>query len=127
MTEGRVPRPADGELEILRVLWQKGPSTVRTVWDDLRRHREVGYTTVLKQLQSMVKKGMVIRDKSHRAHVFYPRLTEEKTQQQMVGDLIVKAFGGAAEKLVMQALSNQDISDEELADIQKLLDKLRGP
>ncbi|MHC4403458.1 MAG: BlaI/MecI/CopY family transcriptional regulator [Planctomycetota bacterium] len=125
MTEGRIPRPADGELEILRVLWQKGPSTVRAVWDDLRRRRKVGYTTVLKQLQLMVKKGMVIRDKSRRAHLYYPRLTEEKTQQQMVGDLIVKAFGGAADKLVMQALSSQEISDEELADIQKLLDKLR--
>ncbi|MHC4401841.1 MAG: BlaI/MecI/CopY family transcriptional regulator [Planctomycetota bacterium] len=125
MTEGKTPRPADGELEILRVLWQKGPSTVRVVWEDLRSRREVGYTTVLKQLQSMATKGLVIRDKSHRAHVFYPRLTEEKTQRQMVGDLIVKAFGGAAEKLVIQALSSQDISDAEIADIQQLLDKLR--
>jgi BlaI family penicillinase repressor len=125
MTEGKTPRPADGELEILRVLWQRGPSTVRAVWDDLRGRRKVGYTTVLKSLQLMAKKGLVIRDKSHRAHVFYPRLTEEKTQEQLVGDLIARAFGGAAEKLVMHALSRQDISDEELADIQELLDKLR--
>ncbi len=125
MTEGKTPRPADGELEILRVLWQRGPSTVRAVWEDLRRRREVGYTTVLKQLQSMAKKGLVIRDTSRRAHVFYPRLTEEKTQRQLVGDLIVKAFGGAPEKLVLHVLSSQDISDLELADIQRLLDKLR--
>ena len=125
MTEGRGPRPSDGDLVILRVLWRKGPSTVRAVWDDLRGSRDVGYTTVLKSLQLMANKGLVIQDKSQRAHLFYPRLTEEKTQEQLVGDLIVRAFGGAAEKLVMHALSSQDISDEELADIQKLLDKLR--
>ncbi len=125
MAEEKLPRPADGELEILRVLWRKGPSTVRAVWEDLRRRREVGYTTVLKQLQSMAAKGLVIRDPSQRAHVFYPRLTEEKTQRQLLRDLLTKAFGGSVERLVLQALSTRDITDEEVAEIQRLLDELK--
>jgi BlaI family penicillinase repressor len=123
MTEEKVPRPANGELEILRVLWRKGPSTVRSVWEDLRRRRKIGYTTVLKQLQSMAAKGLVIRDPSQRAHLFYPRLTEEKTQQQLLGDLLRKAFGGSVETLVMQALSSRQMTAEELAEIQRLLDE----
>jgi BlaI family penicillinase repressor len=123
MTEEKIPRPADGELEILRVLWRRGPSTVRAVWEDLRRQRKMGYTSVLKQLQSMAAKGLVIRDPSQRAHLFYPRLTEETTQRQMLGDLLAKAFGGSVETLVMQALSGRDMTSEELAEIQKLLDE----
>lgn len=123
MTQEKVPRPADGELEILRVLWRKGPSTVRAVWEDLSRHRKMGYTSVLKQLQCMAAKGLVIRDPSQRAHLYYPRLTGEKTQQQLLGDLLMKAFGGSVETLVMQALSNRQMTGEELAEIQKLLDE----
>lgn len=124
MPKSKAPKPTAGELEILRVLWQSGPSTVRQVQDVLCRSRKMGYTTVLKLLQIMTDKRLVLRDESQRSHVYRPRRSEEQTQRQLVSDLMSKAFGGSAEKLVMQALSAKKVSPDELAEIRKLLDEL---
>ena len=124
MPKSKAPKPTAGELEILRVLWQSGPSTVRQVQDVLCHTRKMGYTTVLKLLQIMTDKGLVVRDESQRSHVYRHRCSEEQTQRQLVGDLMSKAFGGSAEKLVMQALSAKKVSPGELAEIRKLLDEL---
>ncbi len=119
------PRPTDAELAILRVLWERGPSTVRQVHDALNRARPTGYTTALKLLQIMTDKGLVRRDESDRTHVYQARLTEDETQRQLVTDLLDRAFGGSAMKLVMQALAAKKASPEEIAQIRKLL-KERG-
>jgi predicted transcriptional regulator len=119
------PRPTGAELEILRVLWQRGPSTVREVLEALER-RDVGYTTVLKLLQIMVEKGLVNRDLSQRAHVYEARLPREQTERQLVRDLVDRAFGGSAERLVMQALSSKKTSAQELDRIREFLDRLEG-
>ena len=126
MGRRNLPRPTDGELAILRVLWQRGPSTVRQVHEVLSRARPTGYTTSLKLLQIMTDKGLVRRDESRRTHVYQARLTEEQTQRQLVRDLLERAFGGSAQKLVMQALAAKKASPEELVQIRKLLDELGG-
>lgn len=119
----RPPRPTDAELAILRVLWERGPSTVRQVHASLRAARATGYTTVLKLLQIMAEKGLVDRDDTDRTHVYTARLSEERTQRQLLQDLLDRAFGGSALKLVMQALSTKRASPEELAQIRQLLDE----
>jgi predicted transcriptional regulator len=117
-------RPTDAELGILRVLWQRGPSTVREVQEVLNSEKPTGYTTILKFMQIMHDKGLLVRDESHRSHVYRPALPAEKTQRQLVADLLDRAFEGSAEKLVMQALSAKKISAEELAQIRVLLDEI---
>jgi predicted transcriptional regulator len=124
MAKARLPRPTDAELEILRVLWKAGPSTVRQVHAALATRREVGYTTVLKTLQIMTEKGLVVRDESQRSHVYKPARREQQMQRQLVSDLLARAFGGAADQLVMQALAAGKVSVEELENIRKLLDEL---
>jgi predicted transcriptional regulator len=124
MAKPRLPRPTDAELAILRVLWRHGPCTVRQVQKALCESRGTVYTTTLKFLQIMTDKGLVQRDESQRTHVYRPRLTEEQTQRQLVGDLLDRAFGGSAQKLVLQALATQKASAEDLAAIRKLLDEL---
>lgn len=127
MTSGnRLPRPTDAELDILRVLWDLGPSTVRQVQEELSRLRDVGYTTALKLLQIMTDKGLVVRDESQRSHIYRTKQQAEVTQKQLVKDLAVRAFGGSTEKLVMQALSANKSSPEELAEIRRMLDELEG-
>jgi BlaI family penicillinase repressor len=116
------PRPTDGELEILRVLWQRGASTVRDVYDALSKTKPVGYTTVLKLMQIMADKGLVRRDEEQRAHVYSARVPQEQTQRQMVRDLLRRAFDDSASQLVMQALASKKTSPEELAQIRQLLD-----
>ena len=124
MSKRKSPAPTEAELEILNVLWQQGPSTVRQVHDKLKRNRPTGYTSVLKFLQIMTQKGLVLRDESQRTHVYRPRFKEEQTQKQLVRDLMQRGFRGSAEKLVMQALSVKKVSTEELAEIRRLLDEL---
>ena len=119
-------RPTDAELAILRVLWSRGPSTVRQVHEAISRDRETGYTTVLKLMQIMTEKGLVERDESERTHVYQARFTQEATQQRLVSDLLDKAFGGSASQLVMQALAAKPASADELAQIRRLLDELEG-
>ena len=119
------PRPTDAELAILRVLWQHGACTVRQVHDELSRERPSAYTTALKMLQIMTEKGLVRRDESERTHVYQSRLTEEQTQRQLVRDLLDRAFGGSASKLVLQALSTRRATQEELGEIRKLIEASR--
>ena len=120
----RIPRPTDAELAILRVLWRRGPSTVRQVHDVLSAEKPTGYTTVLKFMQIMTEKGLVLRDESRRSHVYRPQRPAEKTQQQLVGDLLDRAFEGSAQRLVMQALNAKKVTPEELAQIRALLDEI---
>ncbi len=117
------PKPTDAELAILRVLWEQGPCTVRQIQQVLDRTRPTGYTTVLKLLQIMTEKGLVRRDESERSHVYRPRWSEDRTQRQLLGDLLDRAFAGSTSRLVMQALSSRKASPEELAAIRKLLDE----
>lgn len=120
-----LPRPTDAELAILRILWERGPSTVRQVHDVLSRERPSAYTTALKLLQIMTEKGLVRRDESDRTHIYHARLTEEQTQRQLVRDLLDRAFGGSATKLVMQALAARRATPEELGEIRKLIETRR--
>ena len=117
----RLPRPTDSELAILRVLWDRGPSTVRAVHDALVDARETGYTTTLKLMQIMADKGLVTRDATERTHVYTARLTQDQTQRQLVADLVQRAFGGSAAALLQQALSAQPASPDELKKIKKLI------
>ena len=126
MPDRTPPRPTDAELAILRVLWARGPSTVRQVQETLNHNRPTGYTTALKLLQIMTDKGLVQRDESTRTHVYQARLSEDQTQGQLVRDLLDRAFGGAYQKLVMQALSSKKASPEEFDQIRHLLDQLEG-
>jgi BlaI family penicillinase repressor len=125
MVKPTLPRPTDGELAILRVLWERGPSTVRQVHDVLSRARPAAYTTALKLLQIMTEKGLVRRDDTDRSHVYEARMTEGQTQRQLVRDLLDRAFGGSATKLVMQALAAHRSTPEELGEIRRLLDGRR--
>ncbi|HYO15418.1 MAG TPA: BlaI/MecI/CopY family transcriptional regulator [Thermoanaerobaculia bacterium] len=122
----KLPRPTDAELAILRVLWRRGPSTVKQVHEELSRRSPSVYTTTLKLLQIMTEKGLVTRDESLRAHLYTARLPEEETQMQLVGDLLDRAFEGSAGRLVMRALSSRPASAAELEEIRKLLDRLEG-
>ena len=122
----QTPRPTDGELAILRVLWDRGASTVRQVHEVLGRQRPTAYTTALKLLQIMTEKGLVRRDETDRTHVYHARLSEEQTQRQLIKDLVDRAFGGSASKLVMQALAARRTSAEELTEIRKLIDGRDG-
>ena len=126
MSTPSTPRPTDAELAILRVLWERGPSTVRQVHESMSRERPAAYTTALKMLQIMTEKGLVRRDESDRSHIYHARLTEEQTQRQLVRDLLDRAFGGSASKMVMQALATRRASAEELTEIRKLIDGRDG-
>lgn len=126
MEEQPRQKPTKGEIEILGVLWAKGPSTVREVHDSMAATREVGYTTVLKLMQIMVEKGLLTRTERGRAHVYSPAEGEAEAKRNLVGDLMDRAFGGSASSLVMHALAAKPASDEELAEIRKLLDELGG-
>lgn len=126
MSKTLLPRPTNAELGILRVLWRLGPSTVRQVQEQLNKDQPTGYTTVLKTLQIMIEKGLVGRDESERTHVYKATLPEEETQKQLVSDLLERAFGGSARRLVLHALSVKQTSRKELAEIRRLIDELEG-
>ena len=122
------PKPTDGELEILQVLWQEGPSTVRQIHEILNKVQDTGtgYTTVLKLLQIMHAKALVKRDDSARAHVYTAAVKEEDVQSDMVEKIVERVFGGSAQKLVLRALSLSSSTPAELAEIRNLLDKLEN-
>ena len=124
MTEPSLPRPTDAELEILRVLWDQGPATVRQVMETLNRTKNTGYTTVLKLMQIMTEKGLVARDERQRTHIYEAAFSRGRTQRQLVGDLMARAFDNSAQSLVMQALSSREVSKQELVEIRKLLDRM---
>ena len=118
--------PTNAELEILRVLWQRGASTVRDVHESLDHARPVGYTTVLKLLQIMVEKGLVRRDASARSHVYTAVASQEATQRRLVADLVRRVFGGSTLGLVLHALSATPATRRELEQIRRLFDKKNG-
>lgn len=113
-------RPTAGELEILRVLWRIAPATVRDVHESLDRRQ--GYTTVLKLMQIMTDKGLVLRSEDQRAHVYRPAFSEVEVQTSLVDDLLDRAFGGSAAQLALRALASQPASADEIAEIRRLLD-----
>lgn len=123
MLKGETPRPTEGELQILKVLWKRGASTVREVHDVLNESKPTIYTTVLKLMQIMTEKGLVKRDLSQRAHLYEANVAQSDTQQQLVGDLLEKVFDGSASQLVMRALSNKKASQKEISEIRNLLDE----
>jgi predicted transcriptional regulator len=114
-------RPTEAETEILAILWERGPSTVREVHAALEARRGVGYTTVLKLMQIMAQKALVERDESRRSHVYSALVEREGVQERLVGDLIDRAFAGSAADLVVRALSSKPASTEELSDLQAML------
>jgi predicted transcriptional regulator len=115
--------PTASELEILRVLWERGPSTVKDVHEALSATKPVGYTTVLKLLQIMTVKGLVSRNEHDRAHVYEAYQPAERTKRQLAGDMLQKVFGGSASELVMHALSGRKASHEEIEEIRRMLDE----
>jgi predicted transcriptional regulator len=124
-SRGRPPdRPTDAELEILRVLWERGPCNVGQVQQALQAARPTGYTTALKLMQIMAEKGLLVRDERRRPHVYSPRVPAEETQRALVRDLLDRAFAGAADQLVMRALGAREVSAGELARIRELLDEM---
>ena len=127
MTPPVTPRPTDAELAILRVLWSKGPSTVRQVHDVLASGRELAYTTVLKLLQIMTDKGLTTRELLGLQHVYTARRTEQDTQRQLVKDLLDRAFDGSTSQLVMQALATTAATPGELREIRRLLATAGAP
>jgi predicted transcriptional regulator len=120
----KAPLPTDAELAILSVLWREGPRTVREVHEALHPSHGTGYTTVLKLMQLMAQKGLVLRDQSQRSHVYRAASPEAQTQRRLVGDLMERAFAGSAAQLVQRALSVKRSSPEELREIRALLDQL---
>lgn len=122
----KLPKPTEGELAILQVLWQKGPSTVRQVHESLESAKPTGYTTTLKLMQIMSEKGLVARELSSRTHTYSAKLPQAQTQRQFVSDMIAKVFGGSSAQLVMHALSSHSASKEELAEIKQLIDSKKA-
>ncbi len=123
--------PTDGELAILRVLWESGPASVREIHNRMVGEREVagretGYSTTLKMMQVMMEKGLLVRDESVRPQVYRPAEAQEKTQLRLLDYLIQKGFGGSAMRLVLRAAAAKRISREELAEIRKLLEQRGG-
>ena len=117
------PRPTDAELEILTVLWSRGPSTVREVHEAISARRATQYTTVLKLMQIMAEKGLVRRDARERAHIYTAARPQAWTQRQLAGDLLQRAFGGSARSLLLGALAARRTSRKELDEIRRLLDE----
>lgn len=119
-------KPTDSELEILAFLWQNGPSTVRQVHDYLAQTKDAGYTTTLKLMQIMQEKKLLSRTEEERSHIYTAQVSEEETQQSLLGRFVETAFRGSAAQLVMQALGNHQTSAEELEEIRNLLDNLEN-
>jgi predicted transcriptional regulator len=119
----RLPRPTEAELEILTVLWSRGPSTVREVHDAVSQRKPAQYSTVLKFMQIMAEKGLVRRNEKQRAHIYEAAQPREWTQQRLAGDLLQRAFGGSAKNLLMGALSARKASKQELDELRKILDE----
>jgi BlaI family penicillinase repressor len=117
------PRPTDAELEILTVLWSRGPITVREVHEVIAARKLTQYTTVLKQMQVMAEKGLLLRNEDQRAHIYQAARPREWTQRQLAGDILQRAFNGSAKSLMVGALSSRKASKQELAELRVLLDE----
>jgi BlaI family penicillinase repressor len=121
-----IPRPTEAELELLQILWQKEPATVRDIYDALNQEKSSGYTTVLKLLQIMTTKGLVVRDEAARAHVYRAAFSQDTMQSRILTDLSNRLFAGSAAQLALHALSMEAASDDELAEIRALLERRRS-
>lgn len=124
MAENRTP--TDAELEILQILWQRGPATVRQIQHALNEERSIAYTTPLKLLQIMTTKGLVERDETVRPQVYRAAFTREGTQRQLLRKLLDKAFSGSAKQLVIQLLSTRRASPADIKEMERLLDRIEG-
>lgn len=125
MPSPKYVKPTESELEILRVLWEKGTASVREVHEELSRTKDAGYTTTLKLMQIMHEKGIVKRDDSIKTHIYQAAVSREKTQKHLLGKMIDTLFGGSPTQLVLQALGNHKASADELEAIQKMIDNLK--
>jgi len=121
-----IPRPTEAELELLQILWQKEPATVREIHDSLSEDKPSGYTTVLKLLQIMTSKGLVVRDEANRAHVYRAAFTQDAMQSRLLKDLSNRLFAGSAAQLALHALAMEPASDDELSQIRALLERRRN-
>lgn len=126
MSDKPLQKPTSSELEILRVLWERGPSTVRDVYEALCEKKATGYTTVLKMLQIMTAKGSVRRNEDQRAHVYQACVPAEKTKQQLAGDVLQRVFEGSASQLMLHALAGHRTTREEMEELRRLLDEHEG-
>jgi BlaI family transcriptional regulator, penicillinase repressor len=124
-TPDRLPKPTEAELELLRVLWDKGSASVRELHEVVSQQRPLGYTSVLKTLQIMTEKGLVQRTEAGKAHIYHAAASQEETQNQLLRDLSERLFAGSAAQLAMHALTMQPASEEELEEIRKLIRKKR--
>ncbi len=122
----QIKKPTESELEILQILWQAGPSSVKFVNDALQAKRTVGYTTTLKIMQIMTQKGIVKREKNGKSHLYFPVIKEHETRNALIDKLLETAFGGSALNLVMQALGGRKTTKEEIEQIKEFLDRLQG-
>jgi BlaI family transcriptional regulator, penicillinase repressor len=118
-----IPRPTESELELLRILWEKQPATVSEIYDALNEDRPSGYTTVLKLLQIMTAKGLVVRDEANRAHVYRAAISQDAMQSKLLKDLSVRLFAGSAAQLALHALSMEPASANDLNEIRALLER----
>ncbi len=118
-----IPRPTEAELELLQIIWQKQPATVREIYEAVNEEKLSGYTTVLKLLQIMTTKGLVVRDEANRAHVYRAAFTQDAMQSRLLKDLSNRLFAGSAAQLALHALSMEQASDDELAGIRALLER----
>ncbi|HEY1986156.1 MAG TPA: BlaI/MecI/CopY family transcriptional regulator [Terracidiphilus sp.] len=121
-----LPRPTESELELLRILWDNEPATVRDIYDALNEERPSGYTTVLKMLQIMTSKGLVVRDEANRAHVYRTAISQNDMQSKILKDLSLRLFSGSAAQLALHALAMEPASQNELDEIRALLEKRRS-
>jgi BlaI family penicillinase repressor len=117
-------KPTDSEIEILNILWEKGPCTVREVHEVLEKNKEAGYTTTLKLMQIMHDKTLLKRDASNKSHIYTANVSQEKTQGQIVKRMIDNVFNGSASQLVMQALGHHKTNSQELEEIKKYLEEI---
>jgi BlaI family penicillinase repressor len=118
------PLPTSSELEILQVIWQQGPTTVREVYRTLAKDRAIGYSTVLKFMQIMTEKGTLVREERVRPQLYRAAAPQSRTQRHIIRDLVARAFGGSSVSLVVQALADRKATPAERAEIRKLLDTL---
>lgn len=119
------PRPTESELEILEVLWENGPSTVRFVNEQMeRKGRNVAYTTTLKMMQIMSEKGLLSREMTGRTHIYSPLIQAHIIRSALIDRLVNSVFGGSATRMVLQALGNHKATEEELQEIRRLIDEL---
>jgi BlaI family penicillinase repressor len=118
-----LPRPTESELELLRILWDKQPATVRDIFEALNHDKPSGYTTVLKMLQIMTVKGLVVRDEANRAHVYRASISQDEMQSKMLKDLSVRLFSGSAAQLALHALAMEPAGNAELDAIRQLIQK----